>query len=192
MASGPVMDNDRLNRLDSHRMSASDVVWSAHSITAPDPDRALLFESGGVLLALSADSVREVIDMPSTQPVPGSASWFGGVAVYRSRPVPVIDAAAYLKPGSESDTTAESAIRLFNRAIVVQLASDTYLIAAEKILNLCSLPVEDDFPVLQQLPNYIEHRAIGKVCNYENRLLAVIDLPELLRCTKLLRECAFC
>lgn len=180
------------------RLSAADVVWSAHSITSFESttatSRSLLFECGGLLLALSADSVREVIDVPAVSPVPGSPAWFAGVAIYRNRPVPLMDAAAYLEP-DQSDTKQKPARRIFNRAIVVHLASSTYLIAAEKILNLCNLPLSGlslNSPVTQQLPDYAEHRAINSVSSYDNRLVAMIDLPELLRCTKLLRECAFC
>lgn len=155
-----------------------------------------MFESGGLFLAISADAVGEVIDMPTCQPVPGSAAWFRGVAVYRSRPVAMIDAAAYLEPGFAKGSTKATPEQVFNRAIVIHLASSTYLIAAERILNLCNLPVESDTLDIecsaQQLkPSYLEHRAVKKVCHYENRSLAVIDLPELLRCTKLMRECAF-
>jgi len=166
------------------RLSAKEVIWSSHSITPSESARALLFESRGLMFALPADSVNEVIDVPATQSVAGAAAWFEGVSVYRSRPVPVIDVAGYLAP--DTDELA------FNRAVVVRVASSTYLVAAEKILNLCSLPVTDYIPELYNLPEYTRHRAIKKVCQYENRLLAVIDLPELLRCTKLLRECAFC
>ncbi len=162
--------------------SPGDVVWSAYSITASDSNRALLFESRGMLFGLSADSVSEVTDVPVTQRVPGSAAWYQGVSVYRNRPVPVIDVAAYIAP--------ESPPLEFHRAIVVRAASSTYLIAADKILNLCSLSPDDQLSATNRLPDYAGHRAIRKVCAYENRLLAVLDLPELLRCTKLLRECA--
>jgi len=166
------------------RLSAKEVIWSSHSITPSESARALLFESRGMMFALLADSVNEVIDVPATQSVAGAAAWFEGVSVYRSRPVPVIDVAGYLAPDSTE--------LVFNRAIVVRVASSTYLVAAEKILNLCSLPNTDYLQALHNLPEYTQHRAINKVFQYENRLLALIDLPEVLRCTKLLRECAFC
>lgn len=175
---------NRTTPLPGGRIAAADVIWSAQSITAPESARVLLFESRGLLFALPAESVREVIYVPATHAITGSATWFEGVAVYRKRPVPVLDAAAYFAP--------ESPDLVFNRAVVVHVASNSFLIAADKILNLCKLPSADQTPLMHRLPDYAEHRAIKKVCSYENSLLAVIDLPEFLRCTKLLRECAFC
>lgn len=174
------------------RMSTSDVVWSVHSMTSTDSRRALIFQTRGVLLALSADAVSEVIDMPLTQPVPGAADWFVGVSVHRQCAAPVIDVAAFLDPGSL--TTGPASERRFNRAIVLRVASSTYLVAADKILNLGNLPAEDQIYAMSGsgMASVAEHRAVRKVCTYDNRSLAVLDLPELLRCTKLLRECNFC
>jgi len=147
-----------------------------------------------LLFGVAADSVTEVIDAQAVNEVPGSPAWFKGVCVYRTRPVPLIDVARFFEPSSSE--------LVFNRAIAVRAASSTYLLAADKILNLCKLPVEDfqwqnsgrqpgQQPMeLHGTPDYAKHRAIKKACRYDNRLLALIDLPELLRCTKLLRECA--
>lgn len=186
----PTVADEQTDVLQVGRMSTSDVVWSAHSITSPDSRRALIFETGGLLLALSAEAVLEVIDMPVISSVPGSAVWFVGVSVYRERAAPVIDASAYLAPGLP--TTEPASNKEFNRAIVLRAASSTYLIAADKILNLGNLPAEDQRYAMPGMADIAEHRAIKRVCIYDNRSLAVIDLPELLRCTKLLRECNFC
>ena len=183
----PTVADEQTDVLQVGRMSTSDVVWSAHSITSSDSRRALIFETGGLLLALSAEAVLEVIDMPVIRSVPGSAVWFVGVSVYRERAAPVIDASAYLAPGLPAASNKE-----FNRAIVLRAASSTYLIAADKILNLGNLPAEDQRYAMPGMADIAEHRAIKRVCIYDNRSLAVIDLPELLRCTKLLRECNFC
>lgn len=173
-------------------ISKTDIIWSANSIAASRSARALLFESRGLLFALSANSVTEVIEAADTSEVPGSPAWYRGVSVYRSHPVAVIDVAKFLQP--------ESPMLVFNRAIAVRVASSTYLLAVDKILNLCNLPAE-----LQKAPgtdnnqhsegihdpsDYAQHRAVSGVCRYDKRVLALIDLPELLRCTKLLRECA--
>jgi len=178
----------------SRTQSAANVVWSTNSISASKSARALLFEGRGLLFGVAADSVTEVIDSQVINEVPGSPAWFKGVCVYRTNPVPLIDVARFFEPNSSE--------LVFNRAIAVRTASSTYLLAAEKILNLCKLPAEDfhwqgsdkqssqELVELHGTPDYAKHRAIKKACRYDNRLLALIDLPELLRSTKLLRECA--
>lgn len=116
------------------KLSTADVVWSSNSITASRSARALLFENRGLLLALPADSVSEVIEAPRVTDVPGSPAWFNGVCVYRSQPVPVVDVARYLQAGT-ADLT-------FNRGIVVRVASSSYLLVADRILNLCNLRLQ--------------------------------------------------
>ncbi len=164
-------------------MAAADVVWSVHSIAASETARALLFESHGLLLALPADAVSEVIDTPTIFPIPAAPQWYAGLSDYRNRPVAVIDVAAFLVP--------RSPVQQYKRAVAVRVAFSTYLITADRILNLCRLPVASTQLPEQVVPDYADHRAIKQVSTYDGRLLAVIDLPELLRCTKLLRECAF-
>lgn len=166
----------------NQKLSSADVIWSSNSLTQSDVARALLFESREMLFALDARVVSEVVAVPVIQKIPGSPVWFCGVAIVRGCPVPVFDAARFLNPSSPA--------LVFNRAIVVRAASSTYLIAADKILNLCSLSTFDPQPVSSVVPEYVEHRAIENSYHYDNRLLSLIDLPELLRCTKLLRECA--
>jgi len=179
-------------------ISASDVIWSSNAIAASRAKRALLFESRGALFALLANSVSEVIEASDTTEVPGSPVWFKGVSIYRSQPAPLIDVAKFLLP--------ESPPLAFNRAIAVRIASSTYLLAVDKILSLCNLPsgletsgIETKAGTIRdnQLHSEphgadgpVQHRAISGTCRYDNRELALIDLPELLRCTKLLRECA--
>lgn len=175
----------------------ADIIWSADSIAASRSARALLFESRGLLFALSANSVSEVIEAVDTTEVPGAPVWFKGVSSYRSQSVALIDVAKFLQPASPPLE--------FNRAIAVRVASSTYLLAVDKILNLCNLPADlqrdletvpgtdysnQPHSGLRDAPDHTRHRAIRGACRYDNRVLALIDLPELLRCTKLLRECA--
>jgi len=174
-------------------ISPADVIWSSNGITAPRSARALLFESRAALFGLSANSVTEVIEAAETTEVPGAPAWYKGVSIYRSQPTPLIDIAKFLQP--------ESPDLLFNRAIAVRVASSTYLLAVDKILNLCNLPSDPETSRRKATDNHqhsgphitaehMPHRAISSICRYDNRSLAMIDLPELLRCTKLLRECA--
>ncbi len=178
-------------------ISNADIIWSANSLESSRSVRALLFESRGLLFAVSANAVTEVIEATDTNKVPGAPEWYRGVSFYRSQPAALIDVAKFLQP--------ESPPLEFNRAIVVRVASSTYLLAVDKILNLCNLPADwrvkpktdaqigdirqpHSEPHLS--PEHAQHRAIRGMCRYDNRTLAFIDLPELLRCSKLLHECS--
>ena len=180
-------------------ISNADIIWSANSLEASSSARALLFESRGLLFAVSANAVTEVIEATDTSEVPGAPEWYRGVSLYRSQPAALIDVAKFLQP--------ESPPLEFNRAIAVRVASSTYLLAVEKILNLCNLPADwrmkpkaesgyntqhhsESHSPPEPPPEHALHRAIRGVCRYDNRSLALIDLPELLRCTKLLHECS--
>ena len=188
----PVSDSTAAadSEISCRTISNTDIIWSAGSIEASRSARALLFESRGMLFALPAGSVTEVLEAVASSEVPGAPVWYRGVSVYRSQPVALIDVAKFLQP--------ESPALAFNRAIAVSVASSTYLLAVEKILNLCNLPADlqqnpaynNQHAALRDAPDYTNHRAVKSACRYDNRVLALIDLPELLRCTRLLRECA--
>ncbi len=156
--------------------------WSVASIVESRSSRALLFESHGVRFAVTTESVTEVVEAPQFEPVAGSPDWYCGIAIYKRKPAALIDAAQFftdsrLSPDQNTDHT--------RHAIVVNLASSTYLLLADRILNLSSL---DSLATSADL-SLAEHTAIKSVYEVQNHPVALINLPELLRQTRLLREC---
>ncbi len=166
------------------------VIWSSNSIAPSPSSRVLLFECLGAHYGLATESVVEVIESPNCTEVSGAPMWFAGLAVYQSNPVPVIDVGRYFQPDAKHRAKDRRQHPLRGRSVVVKLAGSTFLLAVEKILNLCNLPEEDEaMRVSSNAPEIAEHRAIQRVCCYDNQLIALINLPELLRLTKFLREC---
>ncbi len=190
-----------MSNVDSHQSQSrtDDIIWSSNSITASSSSRALLCECDGLNYAVLAEHVVEVIELPNASGVVGAPNWFMGLAVYKARPVPVIDVGAYFNVGgsyaARPDTQQNTQQKNFQRrAIVVQLAGSRYLLAADKILNLTDLPAEDSATYTMpasssNVPDLNEHRAIERICSVDNKQIALINLPELLRLTKFLREC---
>lgn len=58
--------------------------------------RHVLFDAGGLALAVPADAVQAIHDELSPQRVEGTCSWFLGLAVADGRLLPVTDLAAWL------------------------------------------------------------------------------------------------
>lgn len=162
-------------------LPALQTIWSADSIAQSQPARSLLFQSRDQVFAVATEFVAEVIEAPEVFPLPGAPWWYRGLAGYKSRPVPVIDPVQYFVPASAKPEKTHT------RAIVVMLASSTYLFSAEKVLNLCQLNMSRN-EVFNSDQNLTEHPAISGICQYDNKLVAVIDTPEFLRQTRLLRE----
>ena len=152
-------------------------VWSADSIEQSSSARALLFESYQQRFAVTADYVTEVIEVPEYTTVPGAPGWYCGLAVYRARPVAVIDPIQFFVPDRQ--------VVSHTRAIVVSVASSTYFFLAEKILNLAKLdPVHNNAHTNQDLA---AHSAVSAVCHVDNKPVVLIDTPEFLRQMHLLR-----
>lgn len=156
-------------------------IWSAESIAQAQSAKSLLFQSRHQVFALPTEFISEVIEAPECLQVPGSPWWYRGLAIYRSRPAPIIDPVQYFVPALEKPADSHT------RAIVVTVASSDYLFTAEKVLNLCQLDMtyQEVFSGDQTL---IEHPAIAGTGQYDNKSVAIIDIPELLRQTRLLRE----
>ncbi len=175
---------------ETHRGARSaEVIWSSNSIAPSQSSRVLLFECDGYYYALATDSVVEVIEYPNCAEVNGAPVWFSGLTVYQTNPVPVIDVGRYFGHGANQRFKGEQH-QLRGRCVVVKLAGSTFLLAVDKILNLCQLPEEDEAMRISSNPSEIaEHRAIQRLSHYDNKQIALINLPELLRLTKFLREC---
>ena len=93
-----------------------------------------------------------------------------------------------------------------DRVIAVECVGSRYLLLVNKVLSLTQLPKENSVTeaaigptehAAQQSPyspyddvqSNNSHRVIERVCRYEQTSVAVINLPDLLRAAKFLREC---
>ena len=146
----------------------AEVIWSSNSIVAPQSSRALLFKCAGVNYAVAAEHVLEVIEHPVVTGLAAAPVWFSGLAVYKARPVPVIDVGRYFELSSDESTYKGSAQKAQpSRCIVVQLAGSNYLLSADTVLNLAELPEDrDNFSTESgKASDVAEHRAIKYVCH---------------------------
>ena len=153
-------------------------VWSADSIQQSLSAKVLLFESHQQRFALTTDTVVEVIEVPQYASVPGAPGWFCGVAAYRARPVSVIDPVQYFVPANDKPDAVHT------RAIAITIASSTWLLAAERVLNLCRLDAAD---YSHSDHNLAAHCAVSAVCNIDNKPVVLINTPEFLRQVHLLQ-----
>lgn len=77
----------------------------------------LAFSVRGRALALPADAVERVLEVPRVQRVPGTPAWFAGVAVVAGRLLPLTDLGAWLELGkAAAHGSGESSARLLELA----------------------------------------------------------------------------
>ncbi len=79
---------------------------------------AVIWRSAGLLMAIDARAVVEVLPPVSCRPMPGVPDWVRGLFPYRGRLIPLVDAARLLGATPEPD-------RMANRVIVVRVTAGT-------------------------------------------------------------------
>ncbi len=79
---------------------------------------AVIWRSAGLLMAIDARSVVEVLPPVSCRPVPGTPDWVRGLFSYRGALIPLVDAVRLLGATPEPD-------RMANRVLVVRVTGDT-------------------------------------------------------------------
>ncbi len=78
---------------------------------------AVIWRSAGLLMAIDASSVIEVLPPVSCRPMPGSPEWVRGLFGYRGTLIPLIDAASLLNAPREPT-------RMANRVLVVHAGTE--------------------------------------------------------------------
>ena len=146
-------------------------------------------------------------------PVVDVGRYFGvGVAPRNEAPIP--DEQGQSEQGQSEQVRNEQSGHMdwnkkdqkLDRVIAVECVGSRYLLLVNKVLSLTQLPKENSVVgaalgptehAAQQSPyspyddvqSNNSHRVIERVCRYEQTSVAVINLPDLLRAAKFLREC---
>jgi chemotaxis signal transduction protein len=142
-------------------------------------DAADQHAAGGILLRLGAcrytvdmADVAEVIALPPVTRIPGAPAWLCGVANWRGRMLPVLDARPLL--GAATSPLPSSA-----RLVVVQDGGVTAGLVAEAVPGVYDVPLGAADPAPPTLPADAALLVSGQVADAHGPI-AVLDVPALL------------
>ena len=123
----------------------------------------LVCRAGAQLCAVPLEHVIEILRMLPIQPVSGGPRYVSGVCIIRGAPVPVVDTG--LLVGDRATA--------FERLITIRTGSRTIALAAEAVLGIWAVAVED----LDQLPPLLRDAAtetIAAIGTLDAELLFVL------------------
>ncbi len=143
-----------------------------NQIKPPAALDVLLFQLAGELYALPSADVREVIRYRTFTPVPGAPPTIPGILSQRGSILPVV--ALHPLLGLES-----APITRATRLVIVAHDDIGMALLAETVLDLVALPAGAFAPVPAAL-DPAGARFLGGLARYDERLVALLDLAELI------------
>lgn len=140
----------------------------------------VVFRTAAGDLALDAALVEEVTVLGEATPLPFLPGHVPGLVFLRGRAVPLLDLAAFLdlagpEEGSEGEELAE-------RLVVVAADGMTVGLVSRRVRGVFELPAAD-FAAPDALGAEVRKYCQAQV-SYDGRLVAVLDLPVLLRAAR--------
>lgn len=137
---------------------------------------AVIWRSAGLLMAIDARAVVEVLPPISCRPMPGTPGWVRGLFPYRGTLIPLVDATRLLGATPDSD-------RMANRVIVIKVTAGSVPIAWPVGLWVDSvLEIErTDFAATGGHPGFATDttRFLGPVAQTHRGQVQLVDPAEL-------------
>lgn len=134
--------------------------------------RYLEFHIGSEDFAIPLLSVREVISVPETTPIPKSPSYFVGIMNLRGQVISVVDLRKKLGINIKKDNPEEAVIIVSIGTINIGVIVD----AISKVLSF----TPDDICVVADLTTQVNAEYIQGVYRKEDKLTVLVDLPKVL------------
>ena len=143
------------------------VFTDAGAVSASTSTRVLLVRAGTRICALPVGFVVETLRLPPIRPVPGAAEGVRGISILRGTPVPVVDLAALLGDGEDSQAARLVAVRTGNRQVGLLVRA---------VWRIAEIPDMAALPPLLQPANDARVQALAAV---DQELFWVLDAARL-------------